>query len=379
MVAIRAWGMTRPVDEVSSPTTRAQALVDRMEHLARTNAVRCRDLEPCPVVYAALLDVWSQNKRSDVPEQVMELFRKIPSRVLSDERSKVVFHKVLGILAARGRAKESRGLLQETLEFGSVVPNTDSYNLVMMAYAKNPHENAAPEACSLLRKMEREESSTPMSMVKPTTSTYIHAMVAWGNSSQANAAEQAEALFWELLDKRQGDDNICVAANCVLRAWAKSREGGAANKAESMWKWMAATGGGSDQYEVQPDATSCLHMMQAWAHSGRRVGPTKAESYFLRLKDHALAPDKGGFALKTAHFNLLIMAWAKSKAPEAFARVKELVDEMLVLSSAGHVVFPDEFTERCVVQAAEAENKIADAMSLLEELRKKRAKNRRKQ
>jgi hypothetical protein len=114
-----------------------------------------------------------------------------------------------------------------------------------------------------------------------------------------------------------------------------------------MWKWMEERGGESDQYDIKPDATSCLHMMQAWAHSGRRVGPTKADSYFLRLKDHALAPDTGGFVLKTTHFNLLIMAWAKSRAPGAFERVKELVDKMLELSSVGHAVFPDDLCSNC--------------------------------
>lgn len=383
MVAIRAWAATRPLDddddeEESLPATRAQALVDRMEDLARTNMSRRRALQPCPMVYAALFDVWSQSKRSDVPEQAVALFRTIPSRVFSDERSKLVFHKVLGILAIHGRAREARRFLQEILDL-PWLPDIDSYNLVMMAYTKSPPDgNTAQEACSLLRKMESEKSSSNSgASIQPTIATYIHAMVSWGNSSQPDAAEQAEALFWEVVKKSERNENLLptvVAANCVLRAWAKSREGGAAHKAESMWKWMEATGGASDQYGIQPDATSCLHMMQAWAHSGRRVGPSKAESYFLRLKDLMSDREKGAFLLKTAHFNLLIMAWGKSDVPGAYNRIKELVDEMLKLSALGYDLFPDEFSSRWILNAANAENKIIDAMSLLEDLRKKKTK-----
>jgi hypothetical protein len=151
--------------------------------------------------------------------------------------------------------------------------------------------------------------------LKPTVQTYTLAILAWGNSERPDAAEQAETVFWKMLDLyNRADEDIkksnVITLNCVLRAWCNSREGGAAERTEAVFHWMNTEGAALG---IIPDATSYLHiMMYAWAHSGRRQNYRKAETYLDSLKEISFK-EESKVMLTTAHFNTLIFTLSKSR------------------------------------------------------------------
>ena len=96
----------------------------------------------------------------------------------------------------------------------------------------------------------------------------------------------------------------------------------------------------SSQYRVEFDATTYFHLLQAWAHSGRQNGPPKAEEYFAKLKELCMG-DKESFVISTSQYNLLVLAWSRSRLPGALERIEEIIEEMTELALDGLPVAPD--------------------------------------
>jgi pentatricopeptide repeat protein len=355
LMGIRAWARTNQ----EHAANKAEALLRRMDQLGNRGR---SDLAPCVVVYSALIDTWSRSTRVDAPERALALLREMQELSISGtvdvSPNTITLNSVLDAFARQGRADEAHGLLNETESMVSdgqdtVLPDIVSYSTVMKAYSKSRTSAAAEKASELLQELQKLSSSGASSL-KPSVSTYTFAIVAWGNSQRHDAAEQAENLLWHILELyNEGDDDLkpnVVIANCVLRAWARSREGGATVRAESVFRWIEDHGA---KLGIEPDGTSYLHMIQAWAHSGRRLGHKNAEKYFNRLRD-LYFDDSNEIQLTTSHYNTTILALSKSESPGALQKAEDLVEEMLDLSNSGHNVAPNAITLHYFVQALSA-------------------------
>ena len=166
-------------------------------------------------------------------------------------------------------------------------------------------------------------------VVKPTVRTYTSLISVWGNHSNHynDAADQSEEIFWNLYHsyKQNGDEDLkpnTITLNSALKAWFKSNEGGAAERAEQFFCRME-----QELIWIKPDSTTFLYLISTWAKSGRSIATSRAEHYFHRLKD-LCTKRKQQYKLSTAHFNAMIQAWSKSTHRNAVARIESLIEEM---------------------------------------------------
>jgi pentatricopeptide repeat protein len=351
VIAIRAWAHTR---QRNAPE-QAQTLLTRMEELSNHDR---SELRPCVKVYSALIDAWSKSARADAPERAVSLFREMQKLSASGRKdttpNTITLNTVLDSFARQGRAEEAHAFLKETNSLfsdgeGLMQPDNISYDTVMKGYSKSNTWDAAEHASELILELE-ELHNGGNSSLKPTVLTYTLAVLAWGNNRRHDAAEQAENILWRMIEfydkgDRDAKPNV-VTLNCVLRAWCRSREGGAAERAESIFRWMKE--GGIE--DIEPDATSYLHMILAWTNSGRSHAHKKAETYFNEIKKLCLG-GKTGFVLTTGHFNATIQAMSNSCEEGALQRVENLVEEMIFLAKSGQKTAPNVVSFNYLIKA----------------------------
>jgi len=333
-MAIRAWGRTKP-----EGAKKAEALVQRLEETCETEGGYWAEVEPCTILYTALVSAWAESDAESAPDRAWKLFRemgrkaKLSGRKNDTSPNAITLNAVLRAFCNHDRIDEARELL---LKQHAVRPDSKSYLTVLKVYANSNASDAAEKAQEFLMELEdnyrRGEEGT--TTIKPTVRMYSQLFVAWGNSPKSDAAFRAEKLFWQLLrqeDYDNDDDSLGVGMgvlpdtatfNCVLRAWSKSFEGGSAERAEAFLQKVQKDPSHSGEISIDP--ISHLHLIYAWAHSRRRKSPREAEKHLEQAR--ALCRQSGK-QLTRAHFNGTILAWKKSNDRNAARHIKKLQDE----------------------------------------------------
>jgi pentatricopeptide repeat protein len=349
LMAIRAWGRTKP-----GGAKKAESLLQRLEETCLKEGGDWAEMEPCAILYTALISAWAESDAESAPDRAWELFRemdrkaKLPGRTNVVSPNAITLNAVLRAFCNHDRIDEARKLLlartRTRTKQHAVRPDSKSYLTVLKAYANSNASDAADKAQEFLRELEdnyrRGEDGTT---TKPTVRMYSQLLVAWGNSPKSDAAFRAEKLFWQLLrqednnddddDDNDDDDSIGIGVgigvlpdtatfNCVLRAWSKSFEGGAAERAESFLQKVQEEHSHSGEISIDP--ISHLHLIYAWAHSRRRKAPREAEKH---LEQARTLCRQSGKQLTRAHFNGTILAWKKSNDRNAARHIQKLQDE----------------------------------------------------
>ena len=235
----------------------------------------------------------------------------------------ITINTVVEVFCNHNRIDEAREFLENAKRV--ISPDSKSYVTLLKAYANTNSEGGAQKAQDVLSYLE-DDYNYGQGTIKPTIHMYSQILVALGNSPQSDGAFRAEELFWELL-RENADIHVVpntATLNCVLRAWSKSSEGGAAERAEAFLRRVQE--GHSET--IVADPISHLHIIYAWAHSRRRKAPKEAEKHL----DQARALCRGNrenssWRLTKAHFNGVILAWKKSSDSNAGARIEKLQKE----------------------------------------------------
>ncbi|KAG7342152.1 PPR: pentatricopeptide repeat domain containing protein [Nitzschia inconspicua] len=279
LLAIQAWGQTAKYgpqsDRSSVSAENAERLFRRMQEIVSTDPSRS-DLDPCVVVYTALIDCWAKTKSVDAPDHVLRLFEEMHSMSQQTHTShitpnNVTVNVVVNALCQHGRTDKACELLQRLNDDRQA--DLKAYHTILRAYAASGREDAAKRALLLLH--EIEESL----WLDPTAETYSLVLMSLGNSLASDAAIHAENFFWRLIHEKRSPSNSNVRlVNGVLRAWAKSSQGGAAERAEQFLERVI-----NHPVDGAPDGISHLHLIQAWARSGRRNAKRKAEYHLERI------------------------------------------------------------------------------------------------
>jgi pentatricopeptide repeat protein len=366
LCAIRAWGNTRS----AQAPEKAQSILERMQSMSLVPGQS--ELTPCVVIYSAVIDAWSKSRQREASNRALKLLREMQAQ--SDlghaevSPNIITFNSVISCFASQGRVDEALSLLDEMKQgHPTTRPNVISYSTVIHACSKSGQRNACERASELLNEMITLSNEGHVE-VKPTTRTYASVILAWGNSRHhPDGAKQAHAIFENMLALYEQGDQGCrpntIIVNCVLRAWSRSTEGGAAQKAQALFEWMQQqqqqeVSKGNVHMHMQPDSTTYFHLISAWAKSGRRDGPQKAEEYLSRCKGLAATNNDKSSSSKTklnaSHFNAVLLAWANSGHPDAVKKAASLVQEMLHLKDDS--VSPDVITWNTFLKAIAASN-----------------------
>jgi pentatricopeptide repeat protein len=293
LTAIQAWGRTtmtpsislvkdRHIDKITPPE-RAEMLVQRMIEISSDDTGR-RDLEPCVIIYTALIDAWGNSLRPEASGNALRIFTNMKQGKLGRKAfpNTVTLNVLLKTFCRHGRIEDAWDLLKQTKQH--VAPDLKSYHTILKAYTHSDLTSAAENAQELVREMETEYDDRKNEDLKPTEYTYMQLLVSWGNSKRHDAAVHAEEIFWNMMNQ----DGTSVKPtkhhlNCVLRAFSRSAEGGAAERAESFLERVQKLMGKSSEL-IEPDAISHLHMIQVWIRSGRMIGRRKAKSHLDRVR-----------------------------------------------------------------------------------------------
>jgi pentatricopeptide repeat protein len=288
LVAIQAWGRAKstkpvsparnvPVDEISPPEM-AEMLVQRMTDWSSNDSSR-GDLKPCVMIYTALIDAWGNSPHPEALDHALRIFTDMQQGKLGRKASPntVTLNVLLKAYCRHGRIDDAWELLTRMKNF--IAPDLKSYHTIIKAFTRSNVANTVELAQEIVHNLEKEYQDNGNKSLKPNEYTYSQLLVALGNSRRHDAAIQAENAFWKMMNQ----DGTSVKPttyhlNCVLRAWLRCLDGGAAERAEALLERAQRTG------HIQPDGISHLHMIQIWIRSGRIASQQKVQLHLENVR-----------------------------------------------------------------------------------------------
>ena len=213
-----------------------------------------------------------------------------------------------------------------------LTPGTDTYGLVVEAYAK---VGDAAKAEELLHRIEPKWLDGTLSpgdnndRFAPTSSLYQSILNAWAFSRQPNSARMAESILEKMSHlQRLGHDLELgtIHYNLVINALAKSGEHGAAARAEKIIEHMMASS--SPSAKVAPDSRSFNTCLHAYANSNERHAAEKAEALLNRMEDLHQKGKTTDCAPNRISYNNVITAWSRSGIKGAAERAEAILAHM---------------------------------------------------
>lgn len=340
--AIQAWSRSTGSRHTNlSPPEEAGRLVHRMKKISIQDNAR-RDLAPCVIIYTAWIQVWAKSDLSVAPDRALEIYRQMQQESATGRvecrPNTTTLNALLDAFCRKGRMDEAHELISDRQQ--GVTPDLASYHILLKAFIDDASAlsmETAERAEEVLRHLET--SCRCDSQLQPTVLTYSLVIKAWGNASTTDGAERAQAVLLKMLreDGTQVLPDTSIL-NQVLEIWATSTEGGAADQAETL---LART-----KEVLPPDPTTHLHMIRAWARSGRRQGPRRAEEHLEDAKQ--LIRSNRTFddtqKLTSAHFNGVMEAHARAGEPSSLDSVEKLIEDMRLWKRQGHQTSPDQWS-----------------------------------
>ncbi|KAK1746807.1 pentatricopeptide repeat-containing protein, partial [Skeletonema marinoi] len=216
-----------------------------------------------------------------------------------------------------------------------ITPDTVSYNTCINCWKQSGIPGAAERATEILALMEDESTN-----IAPDAISYCSCISAWAECAATNprAGANAEAILTRMHSRgKENEDapqpttrcfNACFLLmrmgnrrvytfNIVMKALAKSKENGAAEKASQLLRRM------EQSYDkgstLQPDIFSYNIVLDA----------------FSRIGDSESAEKRDDVQADTSCYNALINVWAKSGERKALYRVTQILSTMEELGLQG--------------------------------------------
>jgi Pentatricopeptide repeat domain len=356
--AIRAIG--RSLDPQAA--TLAEAILDRMYHLHRTGLIA--NLKPNTQTYNALLHALSMSPGSESQklkyarraEEILMKMRRLSGAAISpqdeasddddnldserrsggqerdvepDVRSWAAVLRAWAQCSweAADNCQRILDVLRDLRESGetSVRPNFVCYTTVMGAWGNSKRKDGLERMEALLKYMEVEYEKTLEADVRPNTVSYVTAIDAFIRRNEPDAARRAQATVDRMLRLyAKGLGHVRptrIIFNCLIHAYSKSKEKGAPQNAEKIFKWMETQSRIDEQ--VRPDGTSLCGVLNAWANLGSTEGAERALQIWNRME--SVPSQERGFELSITMPNIAIKAIARTRDPDAVDKVERIL------------------------------------------------------
>lgn len=113
--------------------------------------------------------------------------------------------------------------------------------------------------------------------------------------------------------------------NVLIHAWSRSKEKGAAKKAEKIFKWMESQYRAGDHL-VRPDEITLCAVLNAWANQEEVGGAQRTQQIWEYMQ--SLSMEERGFRTTIAMPNIVIKAIARSKDPDAAKKAEEILSRL---------------------------------------------------
>ena len=221
-----------------------------------------------------------------------------------------------------------------------LTPGTDTYGIVVEAYAKVGDAAKAEELFQRIEPKWLNETPSPDAKndrFRPTAKLYTSILNAWAFSRQPNSARMAESILEKMSHLQRLGYSLelrTIHYNLVINALAKSGEPGAAARAQQIIDHMmreSTVEPSSPGAGVAPDSRSFNTCLHAYANSDEPNGAAKAEALLNRMED---LHQKGltTFPPNRISYNNVITAWSRSGAKGAAQRAEAILNHMQRIS-----------------------------------------------
>jgi len=308
---------------VSACSARDRGLdaAERAENLLKEMGSVCREhpaLTPDRSVANGVMNAWSNSGKK---------FKK-------GKKCEEVLEGMIDIALGKGNGERRPDM----------VPDTNSFNIVLNALAQGKERNSEIRAETLFERMESLSSS--------------------------GSGSDEDGLAFDC----QPDE---ISFNTVLNGWAMSWQKGAANRATTILDHMKKRHE-AGLTEVQPDWSTYTTVLKAWARSRDPDAIHRAEDVFSEYQD-ACEDGESSICHNAFAYNSMINCYAKSKDPDAVKRAMELFETMKTNTGkpGWELCFVDIFTYTTLIDAISKQQSLEaseTAISLMEEVEESFAK-----
>ena len=189
---------------------------------------------------------------------------------------------------------------------------------------------------------------------------FMYGMDACGKSCEARRSQQIMEDLIQL-HADTGLERLMPDVNCynvLIDAWSRSKEKGAAEKAESILNDMIRniveqadhTNAGASGDKILPNTTSFNNAMNVWVKTTNDKCGTQAEAIFREMVELY----EGGFEQvkpNISTYNILISSWANSMTGDSFLNAERIFHELEHAIDAGLDVEPDNYTFSSMLMA----------------------------
>ena len=263
-------------------------------------------------------------------------------------------------------------LMADKLNDDAWMPNTRTYNLLLMACSRRPN-GGGREAEKILEEMllkaenlvdhdigavilDGYQSSEDLeeNSVLPNIKSYNNVINAWSHDRSDEGPERAEEILKALLRKvppsaNSGDITShpllnaiypdVVTFNLAINTWTRSGRAEAGERAERILNLLLNHNSTKafvlsnelkitlDELNVVPDVISFNSTINAWSKSGVRDGAQRAEGVLTRLL--AEYEKHGEVMPNSISFSTSMQAWAKSNEPNRGSKAQDVFDKLI--------------------------------------------------
>jgi len=284
------------------------------------------------------------------------------------------YSKARRIPDAAERAESILSNMKELSTYLDTYPTVWSYNVVMKCWSLSRSKNSASRTMALYEELRQSSSSsicndnegidcrqdtndeetfdiTAATNLKPDATSINTTLNVF---SINKSAVQTEKILWEFFERhiQEPQMNPCpdrIAFTTTIKAWSKSTNPDAPNRAESLLRKMIELYDDGKNQNFKPDVMTYTSVIQCWVKSKKFEAPEKAECILRHLQsmerdgDDTMSPD-------TIVWNSAISAWGSAEDGE---RAEALFLEMLDSSriSSNTIALPSAITLTNVLNA----------------------------
>jgi len=298
----------------------AEKLVHKMEQSYRNNCNGA--IRPNTCSYNSVIDAWANSGSAQSATKAQNVLM-----------SMVKLHKSTGDV--------------------NVKPDVITLNSVVNAWSKSKVVDSAQRAESVLVFIERIYGNGNEA-VRPNTKTFAAILNAWSKSNDGDAAYRAERILRRMETLYNCGNDVkpnVFAFTSVIDTFANNakRDKNAASKAESILEWMINLSGDGQQNEISPNTVTFNAVIKAHAKSKQEGSAQRASNLLDRMRKF----DSNGFghmAPDTITFNAVINAWVNSSESNGFLKAQQTLKLMEDLFATGNVkVQPDTISYNAVL------------------------------
>jgi len=304
------------------------------------------DTQPCIKSIGKVLQCWVESKHVDAAprsQAILQLMReqyanhKDYTKTMGNAYADVM--RAWSLSGARDASEKTQALFgqaQEQIGLLNMSPKDiqKAYVAMMTASTRSGRKGAAAVSQGNFDDMHRKCQSGEFDFY-PSSALYNALLHAWARAGNGQRAEKVLEQMWG--DYRAGNQDArpdTKSLNSVILAWSKSKDAGAADRAQEVFCQMQHQNAASE-FGLSPDVVTYNALLSAM-HLGAQDAVTarRGEQYLVELKELYAAGDTSCRPNAVTYMKAILL-WSNIQTLEAVERSQALLDAMHEMVAVG--------------------------------------------